>query len=269
MAGMPLSQQEFVDFLYPQVNEFLKLQHAGDDAQALLELNIWVERTLADPELDPELWEAVYYRCCFLRGNMWIRSLAGADIETQRSAVNGILAEIERPAATAAGKIGQRYARLVTILSCFEILPQIPGAAEIRAMIEELPEEYQDQQIWHALSVVAYNLDRLDLMELSFENATIRPHSKYPQAAWQRINLMYQVMKGTVRRIDILETLRLFHLPSLLREFRQRVYPRLQQLGLIDAEIDALIERRSAELARAEIDFNQPRIDSIRTHGLD
>ncbi len=280
---VPLTRQQFYDFLYPQVNGFLKLQHAGEDAKALPLFENWLSATLdalgagrapAGTELpedaDPaELWEAVYYRCCFLLHNLRARNRPLDDHGQQREVLSLALAELAREPLTPAGRVSRDYARLAVLLVGFKDLDEPLSTAAIRAMIDALPEEYQDHQIWHPLSVLAFDTGNSELMDLCFEHETIHPHSKFPQAAWQRINLLHLILNGRVERQDIVETLNVYTLPSQFNELRRRMWPRLQALGLIDASLEQLLAQREEAAAHAEIDFHVPRIDSIRSHAPD
>jgi hypothetical protein len=262
---MPLTRQELIDYLYPQVNEFLKLQHAGEDARALELFDSWLAETLArlEHEGNTELWEAVFYRCTLLGANFRWRCTAIPDHEGRQRITRETLAALDRPALSEAGALSQRYAQVAAKITAYNDFDEPPSEAEMLAGIESLPDEYRDHQIWHPLSVLAFDHNMLALMELAFEYSTIAPHSKYPQAFWQRINLLYQIMSGKVSRRDVTETLGVLFLPTHFEEFRRRMLPRLEELGLVDAEIMALLAEREAEAKRGELNFNQPRLERL------
>lgn len=263
---MPLTRQQFYDFYYPQVNEFLKLQHAGRDSEAIVPFELWLERTLNDLEAsaETELREAVYYRSCFIRYNLWARCIPEDDLPRQRQIHARAFACLARPPQTAAGVTGEHYARLAILLVGYDDFEQKPTPAELLELIRSLPPEYQDHQIWHPLSVLAFDHNIPELLELAFEQETISPHSKFPQAAWQRINLMYQIMAGKVTRKDVLETLKVYHLPSQFKELRRRMWPRLEALGLIDRELERMLSDRELETIVTDVDFRQPRLENMR-----
>ncbi|MCC7477827.1 hypothetical protein IT575_05155 [bacterium] len=263
---MPLTRQQFYDFYYPQVNEFLKLQHSGRDSMAVVPFELWLERCLAQLQAEgqDELWEAVYYRSCFIRYNIWARCVPSEDQAQQQQIIQRALHDLQRPAQSETGRIGAAYARLAILLVGYGNLAEKPQPAELLDLINSLPPEYQDHQIWHPLSVLAFDHNIPELLDLAFEQETISPHSKFPQAAWQRINLMYQIMNGKATRKDVEETLKIYHLPSQFNELRRRMWPRLQDMGLIDRELERLLSTRELECIVTEVDFSQPRLENIR-----
>lgn len=274
---MPLSRQQFIDYIYPEVNELLKLQHQGQDARALELFEQWLPHKLAELDgaaqagdpLAAELAEAVYYRCQILRASFLWRLTASEDHEGRCAITRDMLARLERPAQTDSGRLQQDYSRLVVMVSAYNDFEVKPSVAEILAGIEALPEDYRDQQIWHPLTIVAYDYGLLSLMEVAFEHETLHPHSKYPQASWQRINLMYQIMSGKVSRRDVEETIKVMFLPTQFEEFRRRMTPALRELGLYDAAMEQRLAEREAEAAAEELNFHQSRVESARTHAPD
>ncbi len=274
---MPLSRQQFVDYIYPEVNDFLLLQHQGRDAEALEGFDAWLPGKLAELDslaaagdpLAAELREAVFYRCLLLRAGFCWRLTASEDHEARCAITRQLAQTLELAAQTETGRLNQAYARLALMVTAYNDFEVKPTVAEILAALDALPEEYRDQQIWHHMSIVAYDYGLLTLLETAFEHETLHPHSKYPQASWQRLNLMYQIMTGKVSRRDVEETIKVMFLPTQFEEFRRRMCPALREAGLFDAEMEQRLQQREAEAAAAELDFHQSRVDSVRTHAPD
>jgi hypothetical protein len=66
---------------------------------------------------------------------------------------------------------------------------------------------------------------------------------------WLRTNLMYLLVDGRATRLDIEKTLRGFNHPLQLQDFRILLRDRCAADGLMDDELEQLLEQRERELS--------------------
>ncbi|MCB1217536.1 hypothetical protein KDL44_09085 [bacterium] len=98
--------------------------------------------------------------------------------------------------------------------------------------------------LWDSVGLWAYRTGQMDLLEEAFENLTISPANVMPQESWQRLNLMFQLRRGSASRRDIEEYIRLMRMVPQILEFRMEMQPRAEQLGIWDEELQAAVEER-------------------------
>jgi len=154
------------------------------------------------------------------------------------------LFRLSRPAHTPAG----REARLAALIKLrtiadkdqFEPLTR----QQIEAYIAEAGGHPRDPQIWHDLAGWAYDHQDLAILEKAFAAHSTSPSPIMGFAKWQRINLMYQLLAGKAQRRDVEETIRTLSILPQLIDFMKNLWPPCVAAGLVDAELESLLEQR-------------------------
>lgn len=196
-------------------------------------LTIWDQ---ADPIL-----EALQYDLLFNEHFLdWHPKVNGWSQEAYRKA----LPEFSQPASTELGDIIRRR-HLLTIklhaeLDGFDTLDR----ADISLLIADTPFSLSCR-LWYDAATWAFQNQDTELLALAFNEFLLNPANNMAQTHWQRVNLMYQLLKGKASRRDVEETIKTLHLRPQLQEFCTRLLPACEAAGLVDDSIRRKLDERT------------------------
>ncbi|MCB1219704.1 MAG: hypothetical protein H7A35_11615 [Planctomycetales bacterium] len=110
----------------------------------------------------------------------------------------------------------------------------------------------RNHEYWLAISRWVFLQGYADILEEALGEVTVLPGPYMQREIWQRINLMHQITRGKVTRLDVLEYLKLINMVPQLEEFREDLVPRLELAGLWDKELEGLLSDAVAKLGVKE-----------------
>ncbi|MCB1221785.1 MAG: hypothetical protein H7A35_08015 [Planctomycetales bacterium] len=149
------------------------------------------------------------------------------------------------------------YARRLHLVAirciCSDKAYEQPSKAELEELLAPLPDKLSIRA-WQEVALWAFRNNELEVLERAFEVFLINPPSLLGQARWQRVNLMYQLLSGKATRRDVYESLILLEIRPQLSEFRRNFWPKCVELGLVDNELEELLEQKSQQIMSGQSD---------------
>lgn len=120
--------------------------------------------------------------------------------------------------------------------------------SEVDELLAQIAPDCLTNHVWYYLCAWAFQTGQLDLLEQAFGEQLSATTGFLDDYFWLRTNLMYLLTAGRATREDVLTTIRLYPHPTYLSDFNNLFFPRLEKLGMLDGEIEAALDQRSAEL---------------------
>jgi hypothetical protein len=119
---------------------------------------------------------------------------------------------------------------------------------EVDALLARLSPEAYTNNLWYYLTAWAFHTGKLRFLEQAFGEQVVQTTGYLDDYFWLRTNLMYLLTAGRATKNDVLETIHRYPHPMYLSDFPNIFFPRLEQLGLLDAEVEGALEQRREEL---------------------
>jgi hypothetical protein len=136
---------------------------------------------------------------------------------------------------------------------------------QVDALLARLSPEAFNNNLWYYLTAWAFHTGKLRFLEWAYGEQMVQTTGYLDDYFWLRTNLMYLLTAGRATKTDVLETIHRYPHPLYLSDFPNIFFPRLQQVGLLDAEVEGALEQRREELK--ELD-GQPPAQEPRTRRL-
>ena len=85
------------------------------------------------------------------------------------------------------------------------------------------------------------------------------------QAKWQRVNIMHLLLTGRAERRDVEETIATLQILPQLNEFRDRIWPKCIEAGLVDGELEAQLAACAMEIEETTpLPADEPRTRTVK-----
>ena len=119
---------------------------------------------------------------------------------------------------------------------------------EVDALLARLSPEAFNNNLWYYLTAWAFHTGKLRFLEWAYGEQMVQTTGYLDDYFWLRTNLMYLITAGRATKNDVLETIQRYPHPMYLSDFPNIFFPRLEQAGLLDAEVEGALEKRRIEL---------------------
>jgi hypothetical protein len=120
---------------------------------------------------------------------------------------------------------------------------------EFAAIAGKIGDSLRDVQFWYYMSSWAFTHRNIDYLSQAFEAMLLMPTTFRNEYPFKRTRLMTHILRGQIKREQLLDYLDKIVIPQELTEFNQHFLPELKKLGMIDSEIDSKIESTAQLLA--------------------
>ncbi|MBN2082401.1 hypothetical protein JW859_09370 [bacterium] len=111
--------------------------------------------------------------------------------------------------------------------------------------------EMRSLEFWHYVSSWAFLKQRVDFVEQAMAEHTIHADGYMSDFLWQRINLMYQVLKGKATRQDVEEIVKRLENMFQWVNVEKVLWPALEETGLVDDEIREMLAAQLTRIRQA------------------
>ena len=132
---------------------------------------------------------------------------------------------------------------------------------ECRRIAANLPKSEYNTELWFYLSGWAFRHCQLGILEEAYEYTVLQGSEFQANWAWQRINIMLKLVRGDGVRDDLLWLIDNISLSQHLRSLKRDIWPRAQELGLVDQALELRLLERDLELSQT----SPARIDQMLT----
>ena len=243
-------QQELDRYLELKSALFLTVRrqiHLCNLDQALLVLE-QTGNEIAGMDLDAGLREALDYDLVFFRKHInWHPENGDWNRETYLAAIE----DFSRPARTTLGDQVRRVTRMVIKMHADNDGLDYLDRQEIDGFLDSIPAALVTS-IRFTITTWAFDHSDLELIEQSYEHYLTNPPVSMGQAQWQRVNLMYLLLKGKATSRDVQESIKTLELIPQINDFRERLWPAAKRAGLITQELEQQLEERIAKVMERE-----------------
>ncbi len=123
---------------------------------------------------------------------------------------------------------------------------------------EICPSEY-NTELWFYLSGWAFRHCRADLLEQAYAFSVMQAQGFQVNWNWQRVNIMLKLVRGDVTRDDLIWLIDNVALEQHLRSIKRDIWPRAEEMGLVDRAMELRLQEREFELA----EVSPARIDQM------
>lgn len=120
------------------------------------------------------------------------------------------------------------------------------------------PSEY-NTEMWFYLSGWAFRHCRADLLEQAYAFSVMQAQGFQVNWNWQRVNIMLKLVRGDVTRDDLIWLIDNVALEQHLRSIKRDIWPRADEMGLVDRALELRLQEREFELA----EVSPARIDQM------
>ena len=124
------------------------------------------------------------------------------------------------------------------------------GLEEFEKLYHDLPIAEHTTEVWHYISAWAFKYNDAKYLEKAYEFAVSHARGFNVAWSWQRMHIMWQMVKGNATRNDLSWLIKRAEILQQLQSIRKRIWDRAVEQGLIDERLDILLKERNLELAR-------------------
>lgn len=175
---------------------------------------------------------------------------AGSE-EERRAAFEAGLEELSAPAISALARAEQASMLLFLRVSMMRRGLRPFLLEEFEELFGRVPAELRHDYFWHVVSSWAFASRNLDYLAEAFAAISLQPPGEDAEAFWQRMNLMYQLLKGEASELDVEQYISRLRLHSMAQEFEKHIWPRIVEAGLGSARLEQAYRDRFAEMDSA------------------
>jgi hypothetical protein len=171
------------------------------------------------------------------------RRIDASDADVGR-AYSAAVEYLSWPAGTQLG-MHQRL-RLLLILRCVGEANGLDtlDLKSVNSALSALLSTEWDTLLWQGLSLWAFRHREAGLLARAYGIMYVRPSSVMGEAKRQRIRLMYLLAAGKAAKADVRQTIHSLAVLPQLREFVYQIWPVCQEAGLVDDELEQLLEKQ-------------------------
>ena len=126
---------------------------------------------------------------------------------------------------------------------------------EFTAIIDNIGNALRDVQFWYYVSSWAFTHRNLDYLSQSFEAMLLMPTTFRNEYPFRRTRLMTHILRGQIKRQQLLDYLDKLVIPQELTEFKRHFQPVLAELDMIDPKIEQVIHMAEQRLAEVYKDI--------------
>jgi len=134
---------------------------------------------------------------------------------------------------------------------------------EFENLFSDLPQAEHTTEVWHYISSWAFKYNDPLYLEKAYEFAVSHARGFNVAWAWQRVHIMWQMVKGSATRNDLSWLVKRAEILQQLRSIQKRIWTRARERDLIDERLDILIRERELELTRHQ---DQRVFELLRPH---
>jgi hypothetical protein len=120
---------------------------------------------------------------------------------------------------------------------------------EFTAITSEIGDALRDVQFWYYVSSWAFTHRSLEHISQAFEAMLLMPTTFRNEYPFKRTRLMTHILRGQIKREQLLDYLDKIVIPQELTEFKQHFQPALAELEAIDPSIEQMIQTAERRLA--------------------
>lgn len=233
-----LSRKQFRDWSRKCSQEVLTLLGEGKVDQAL-ELITSCSNSISEHNFQPDVIEASSFTLSFLGKRVeWHPKVGGFNKQTCLAAIRSFGKQAKSSLAN-----WERLRRLIT----FRVLADREDYLKLTS--EEANDLLREQDLievdiatWHNMAGWAFDKGDIGILERAYELLLTKPSHELGEAKWQRVNLMYKLMRGKIRASDIEKSIQVLEVKPQLDEFLEVFWPKLKELGIIDSHHEKLLQ---------------------------
>lgn len=123
------------------------------------------------------------------------------------------------------------------------------GPPSFEEIIHNIGDALRDVQFWYYVSSWAFTHRDLDCISQAFEAMLLMPTTFRNEYPFKRTRLMMHILRGHIKREQVLDYLDKIVIPQELTEFKHYFLPELAKLGMAVAEIENRIQETAQRLA--------------------
>jgi hypothetical protein len=123
--------------------------------------------------------------------------------------------------------------------------------AEFEELYTNIPSELLNPEVWDYIARWAFFHRDEEFLGEALAAVTVGADGWMSDVNWQRINTMYQLVRGTATREDIVELLgRIEYVPQI-EEFNRHMWPLIIERGIADAGLERIRAALTARISNA------------------
>lgn len=153
------------------------------------------------------------------------------------------------------------YLQLRITLDRGGVLPLLHD--EFERLYNDMPQSEHTTEVWHYISSWAFKYNDPHFLEKAYEFAVSHARGFNVAWAWQRVHIMWQMVKGDATRNDLSWLVKRAEILQQLRSIQKRIWTRAREKNLIDERLDILLRERELELTRHQ---DQRVFELLRPH---
>jgi hypothetical protein len=191
--------------------------------------------------------QCLQYQYAYLKFQLHLtakdRTAAVIDLETIESQLN---LPCKLPLAE---RMRQRLLLQLRVnLDRLNLKPLLPE--EFNLLASDIPKTEYNTELWFYLSGWAFRHCQAALLESAYEFTVMQGRGFQANWAWQRVNIMLKLVRGDATRDDLIWLIDNIALVQHLRSIQRDIWPRAQELGLVDRALELRLQEREFELSQ-------------------